>query len=296
MTYEFGDFAFDLGRRLLLRDEEEVPLTPKEFQTLLLLVEAKGLAVERERLIAGVWPDTAVGDTSLARNISTLRRRVGADAIEVVPKFGYRFAWQVRVRDESRPEPQVPGWQVAEEAPKELSMPAVSKPVAKSFFSWRWVGILAATILLAVSMGRLHWLRTVTADARGDDGPTWTDAQTHLEWMRRDNGIDVTRDEALEYCRTLVIDGRRDWRLPTIEELQTLHDPATSVAGFWAQRAVYWHVKGGIQPTGGETASDLTVLTDLTPPGEEESYDFSFGRRNFDPVDFRADHRALCVR
>ena len=127
-------------------------------------------------------------------------------------------------------------------------------------------------------------------------GATWTDPQTGLIWARRDNGQEVSRQQAIDYCRTLDYAGYKDWRLPTIAEAQTLYDPGLSNAGTWGlggvnPRPVYWHVKGKIVLTGGAQASDLTF-----DGLREQSYDFSYGRRNEDSPDFRSDHRALCVR
>jgi len=152
--------------------------------------------------------------------------------------------------------------------------------------------VLSAAVLLGAGRLRILWAATLEGHA-----PTWTDPQTRLEWARTDNGRDVTRVQAIAYCHALDLNGKNDWRLPTIEELQTLHDPAVAIAGVWgANRKVYWHVKGGIHVTGGETASDVTFPTDLTPAGEEQSYDYSYERRNYDPDGFYSDHRALCVR
>ena len=87
----FGEFSLNLSARTLNRGNRLIPLTPKEFQTLVLLVESAGKALPKEHLIRTLWPDTFVGDTSLARNISTLRRHLGPEAIQTISKFGYRF-------------------------------------------------------------------------------------------------------------------------------------------------------------------------------------------------------------
>ncbi len=87
----FGEFSLNLSARTLNRGNRLIPLTPKEFQTLVLLVESAGKALPKEHLIRALWPDTFVGDTSLARNISTLRRHLGPEAIQTISKFGYRF-------------------------------------------------------------------------------------------------------------------------------------------------------------------------------------------------------------
>jgi TolB-like protein/DNA-binding winged helix-turn-helix (wHTH) protein/Tfp pilus assembly protein PilF len=93
--YEFENFVLDKRAHSLSRGSEEIPLTPKEFQTLLLLVESAGTAVAKETLLRAVWSDTFVSDSSLTRNISILRKHLGEAAIHTVPKFGYRFAYPV---------------------------------------------------------------------------------------------------------------------------------------------------------------------------------------------------------
>ncbi len=71
-------------------------LTPKAFETLLVLVQKSGRLVNKEELIKAVWADTFVEEANLARNIWTLRKALGDDDtnhryIETVPKRGYRF-------------------------------------------------------------------------------------------------------------------------------------------------------------------------------------------------------------
>src|ERR1035438_4686002 len=99
--YEFGPFRLDTQDRMLSREGQYVPLTPKALETLLVLVEHGGRIVEKEELHRQVWPDTVVEDVSLAKNVSTLRKALGESEsqryIETVPKRGYRFAAEVRV-------------------------------------------------------------------------------------------------------------------------------------------------------------------------------------------------------
>jgi DNA-binding winged helix-turn-helix (wHTH) protein/TolB-like protein/Tfp pilus assembly protein PilF len=99
--YEFGDFRVDVQERLLYRGGEVVPLSPKVFDTLLVLVEHAGHVLEKTELMQLLWPDTFVEESSLAQNVSLLRKALseGASArqyIETVPKRGYRFAAEVR--------------------------------------------------------------------------------------------------------------------------------------------------------------------------------------------------------
>ncbi len=109
--YEFGLFRLDAGERLLLRDGESVPLTPKAFDLLLALVERHGRLTEKNELLKLVWPDTFVEEANLSYNISLIRKALGdgengQKLIETVPKRGYRFVAVVReIRDESASEP-----------------------------------------------------------------------------------------------------------------------------------------------------------------------------------------------
>lgn len=101
LRYEFGLFQLDPTERLLLRSGEPVPLTPKSFETLALLVKNNGHCVSKEELIEQLWPDTYVEQGNLAVNISALRKALGAgpdgrEYIETVPRRGYRFNAQVR--------------------------------------------------------------------------------------------------------------------------------------------------------------------------------------------------------
>ena len=76
-VYEFGEFRIEAGKRLLLRDGAPVPLTPKAFDTLLLLVQNRQRIVEKDELMQAIWPDTTVEENNLNQNISTLQRVLG---------------------------------------------------------------------------------------------------------------------------------------------------------------------------------------------------------------------------
>jgi DNA-binding winged helix-turn-helix (wHTH) protein/TolB-like protein/Tfp pilus assembly protein PilF len=100
--YEFGPFTLDASEHVLLRGGEPVPLTPKVFETLVLLVERHGRLVEKSELMKALWPDSFVEESNLTNNISVLRRALGEPPdrgryIETVPKRGYRFAAEVRM-------------------------------------------------------------------------------------------------------------------------------------------------------------------------------------------------------
>jgi DNA-binding winged helix-turn-helix (wHTH) protein/Flp pilus assembly protein TadD len=106
--YEFGPFRLDAGERLLLRNGQVVPLTPKAFDVLLALVEQRGRLLEKEALLKMVWPDSFVEEGNLADNISRVRKALGEGEsgqkfIETIPKRGYRFVADVRKVLEATP-------------------------------------------------------------------------------------------------------------------------------------------------------------------------------------------------
>jgi eukaryotic-like serine/threonine-protein kinase len=95
-VYTFGDFRLDPSERMLFHGGEPLPLTPKVFDALVLLVENAGHLVEKDEFMKRLWPDTFVGDDTLAQNISLLRKALadgsgGPEWIATVPRRGYRF-------------------------------------------------------------------------------------------------------------------------------------------------------------------------------------------------------------
>ena len=84
----------------LLRDGTQVPLPPKEFDTLLCLVEARGKLVTQHELLSRVWQGVNVEVGTIAQRISALRKALGLneagqDYIETVPRRGYRLNAEV---------------------------------------------------------------------------------------------------------------------------------------------------------------------------------------------------------
>src|SRR5262249_43259889 len=96
VLYRFGPFRVDPAKRRLWRDDRLVPLTPKAFDTLLVLVQQAGQVVEKDEILKAVWPDTFVEEATVAQNVSTLRKAGGDTSetpiyIATAPRRGYRF-------------------------------------------------------------------------------------------------------------------------------------------------------------------------------------------------------------
>jgi DNA-binding winged helix-turn-helix (wHTH) protein len=108
--YEFGPFRVGVAERLLSKDQRTIPLTPKAFDALVVLVRNRGRVVEKDELLKEVWPDTFVEEGVLAVNVAAIRKALsdgeeGPSYIETVPRRGYRFigeAQQERQVSEAR--------------------------------------------------------------------------------------------------------------------------------------------------------------------------------------------------
>src|SRR5271156_2476461 len=141
-VYELGPFRVDPEKEPLVRAGEIVPLTPKTFQILLVLVRHNREVVTKDDLMKEVWPETFVEETNLSRNIFMLRKALGESPqdhryILTVPGRGYRLAESVHLVPE-----------------QELSIVAANHSkievrVAETKH-WGWIA-LAGILLLAVA-------------------------------------------------------------------------------------------------------------------------------------------------
>jgi DNA-binding winged helix-turn-helix (wHTH) protein/tetratricopeptide (TPR) repeat protein len=142
-VYEFGPFRVDPEKETLLRAGDPIPLTPKTFQVLLVLVRHSKEVVTKDDLMKAVWPDTFVEEANLSRNIFMLRKALGSGPqdhryILTVPGRGYRLAENVRLVPEH-----------------ELSVVAanhskVQVQVAETK-SWGWIAVAGILLLVAAA-------------------------------------------------------------------------------------------------------------------------------------------------
>jgi len=131
-SYDFGRFRLKPAERVLLREGEPVPLTPKVFDILVTLVEHGGQVVAKDDLMKRVWPNTFVEEGNLTQNISLLRKALGetpggVQFIETVPRRGYRFVADTNQSWSDNGESVVPAAEV-ESAP----VVPISNTVARS--------------------------------------------------------------------------------------------------------------------------------------------------------------------
>lgn len=99
--FKFDDFYLDIDERCLTFQNQPVSLTPKAFQTLVVLLRHHGKVVEKEYFLNEVWADTFVEESTLAQNIKTLRKTLSRfqqdkEFIITVPRRGYQFVGDVQ--------------------------------------------------------------------------------------------------------------------------------------------------------------------------------------------------------
>ena len=107
MRLRFRDLLFDVGTRSLTRGERPVPLSPKAFRLLEVLVMRRPDAVSHEELRRTLWSDAADGGTTLARLVSEIRTALddhddGQPIVRTVHRFGYAFAEASRWKTSGR--------------------------------------------------------------------------------------------------------------------------------------------------------------------------------------------------
>jgi len=126
ICYRFSEFTLSPQRRLLVRDGREVPLIPRYFDLLVLLIERRHEAVHRREIFERVWTDANVSDSALSQAIRTLRRTLDDDSreprfIRTVSRHGYRFVFPDVIEDAddgARPAPPL-------DAPAAAALPDV---------------------------------------------------------------------------------------------------------------------------------------------------------------------------
>jgi DNA-binding winged helix-turn-helix (wHTH) protein/TolB-like protein/Tfp pilus assembly protein PilF len=195
--YEFGPFRLDAKKRFLLHDGQPVKLFPKEFDTLLALVEESGRDVKKEELMRRIWPDSFVEESNLTTNISHLRKALGENAqqhqyIVRVPGGGYRFVADVKeVGAEKAPELPV---EQEEMLVREPSRAAAVAPVWKKV-RLTFLAVVVLVMLTVIASYHLWQRRQITS------APSTPTAASHIQSIAVlpfKPLVAVSRDESLE--------------------------------------------------------------------------------------------------
>jgi len=115
--------------------------------------------------------------------------------------------------------------------------------------------------------------------ARKTADEIFVDPATDLMWTRRDNADDINWTSAIQYCRNLALQGKDDWRLPTIEELEQMSD---------RRRVESLKIKAPLALSG------CCPWSSNAAPGGAWLFAFNFGQRWV--YTGTLNTRALCVR
>jgi len=163
---EFGPFRMDLEERVLMRDQETITLSPKAFETLLVLAKHSERVVLKDDLMKTLWPDTFVEESNLSQHIFQLRKALGDKAhdpqyIVTVPGRGYRLALEVAELTEADNDVSVHSRSIQrvtmEESESYQGREAISPFAKLRQKPWNWVlgaGTLAVVALIA---GGIYW-------------------------------------------------------------------------------------------------------------------------------------------
>ena len=92
-----GDLTLDPASHVVLRDQDEVALTPREFSLLEFLMRRRGEVVPKSEILSHVWDSHYSGDPNVVEvYVGYLRRKVdvpfGRRSLETVRGVGYRLA------------------------------------------------------------------------------------------------------------------------------------------------------------------------------------------------------------
>ena len=247
MSLLFGDFELDQERRQLLRSGQPVPLEPKAYELLSLLLERRPRALSKAQIRDVVWPQTFVSESTLAVAVNAVREALGDDArhprfIRTVHGFGYAFCGEARSAGDGHPgageasdDPKLAPQELKEDSDSGRSqvMPGGAKPARRS---WRIVALAAAFVLLPAGWYGFSRYRTVpleeslaavpvtslpgvelhpalSPDARRVafvwDGPDRNNFDVYVKEIGSEEMVRVTKDPAPDYHPSGVRMGER---------------------------------------------------------------------------------------
>jgi DNA-binding winged helix-turn-helix (wHTH) protein len=167
VRYRFSEFTLSPQRRLLLRDGREVPLIPRYFDLLLLLIERRREAVHRREIFDRAWPDVIVSESALSQAVRTIRRTLGDDSreprfIRTVSRHGYQFVHPDVIEEEDdasapAPQPAAPAPVVGPLAPSDEPLWLRWRRAAR-FAATGWTGASTGGALAGIAAGAVGGL------------------------------------------------------------------------------------------------------------------------------------------
>jgi TolB-like protein/DNA-binding winged helix-turn-helix (wHTH) protein/Tfp pilus assembly protein PilF len=162
--YEFGEFCLDTQNRVLRRGREPLPLTPKAFEVLLVLVQNGGRLVSKDELMKAVWPDSFVEESNLTQTVFMVRKALGETPdqryILTIQGRGYRFAVGVKEVSNPRAEPiEAKSGSTSRNGGEVLPLPSAPRAI-KSDRLWRkksWLLFAGALGIILIAALAVHF-------------------------------------------------------------------------------------------------------------------------------------------
>ncbi len=151
-VFKFGDIEVREREFSLVKAGAAVPVEPKAFRVLLILLRNPQKLIPKEELLNAIWGETAVSENSLTRAIALLRKLLGDEArdpryIETVATVGYRWVCKVEVAEEPS---------AAAEAPAATETAESKAGARKQLWTWALAGGGVLALCLAAAVWYLH--------------------------------------------------------------------------------------------------------------------------------------------
>jgi TolB-like protein/DNA-binding winged helix-turn-helix (wHTH) protein len=161
----FKGFRLDKENHILWRNEDRVPMSPKEFDILAYLVEHAGRVVTQNQILDALWSETYVNPEVLRKYILEIRKTLGdrpenPEFIETVPKRGYRFVASVANDNGNEPPALFASHKAEEKVAEEEIRPETALSKLESPFAKRklWVAAVAGlAIVVLAGLSGYHW-------------------------------------------------------------------------------------------------------------------------------------------
>ena len=171
-TYEFEGYRLDAEPAGLWRDGQLISLPPKVLEMLILLVAKQGEIVTREELLDAVWPDTHVEEGNIKYTVSLLRKALGKELVQTIPRRGYRFVARVSTTpaNGARAAASSVGVMMPAETAKDANASPVGRPaIVKSVSRRLFVLTVLAVLLTAAGLGIWwkSWKNSLPATGNG---------------------------------------------------------------------------------------------------------------------------------
>ena len=178
--FSFGPFHLHATERRLLRSGQAIEIGSRALDILIALVEQAGEVIGKKALVARVWPDVIVEESSLRVHVAALRKALGdgldgARYIANVPGRGYSFVAAVSAASQARPPADTsasPATATAMDGASAGQPPDRSQPRLASTLPARLTRMIGRDAAVAALSDQLHQCRFVTIVGPGGIGKT----------------------------------------------------------------------------------------------------------------------------